>query len=198
MVKRFVMICLSFILAPFSALAISFTDIQDNMAKYALVYDSPDGSAAVDIDSIRILRDEFPYVTVEAEFYIITNKQNMIIKDTRNFSFDVSQSAAFLIPEIEKKHPEYTQKEKEDALTLMQTENPGIIMSFPRWEIFGIKGKPYPDINKAIAHVINTTEERKVKYGEIPWEVANYIFGKYADSKYGLFGLPGPHGGPYF
>ena len=94
------------------AFAISLDELKSNPSKYALVYDGHAVTAWVDVDSICVLRNEPPYVTIAADFYTALHKFNMIFKDNRNFNFDLNQRASLRLQKIEKEHPDYTEEEK--------------------------------------------------------------------------------------
>lgn len=191
MLRKILASCLFLIWFPLGAFAISLDELKSNPSKYALVYDGHAVTAWVDVDSICVLRNEPPYVTIAADFYTALHKFNMIFKDNRNFNFDLNQRASLRLQKIEKEHPDYTEEEKNKELISLQYENPGIFMNSPGWELFRFNGYPYPEIDTVLAYLINRADRDWVRYHRISWEIANYVFAKCFESQYGRFGLPG-------
>lgn len=193
MLRKILASFLFLILFPLGAFAVSLDELKNNPTKYVLVYHSPSAEAWVDADSIRVESYKPPQLTLETDFYTVVRDTHVIFKDHRSFSYDLDQAAAIRLKEIQKEHPDYTEKEKSEALTSIQITQPGISMDYPRWEVFNFTGEPYPEISGALRFFSPQGRWTDAVFDKIPWEVANYIFSYAFDSKYALFGIPGAY-----
>lgn len=193
MIKKFLMSCLFLALVPFSAFAISLDEIQSNPSKYVLVYKTSCCAAFVDVDSIHMLRQDPPHISLKTEFYTVIYDSKVILKDNRTFIFDTNRAAALLLKEVKKDHPEYTDLECAKIVISLQKKDSGIYANHPHWEVFNFGGDSYPEVNGALAYLLNKSEWRDVLYGDTLTDVSNFVFNKWTNIKNAFFSIPGPY-----
>ncbi len=189
MLRKPLIVCLFLFALPYSALAISHAELKQNPSKYALVYDSPNSTVLIDVNSIKVLQNKHPFVAVQVDFYTVLYGSKMIFKDTTSYAFNMRAIVPVRIPKIEKAHPEYTSKKESEEIISKQISTSGIFYTLDQWEAFNVYGDPYPNTSAALIDLISR-EERKELFSKARWEVCKYMFAKLLRPKYTAFGLP--------
>ena len=193
MLKKILISCVSIALIPFCAFAISYSDIQNNPSKYVIVHNAPTMAGYVNVESINILRSSMPYVTVEAEYYTVMFNPKLIIQDTRSFTFDANHGIFPRTMKILEKYPNCSEEELLKMLVAAQVQNSGVMLNSPHFKVFTFAGALNSEASEGFTSILDTPEKKKVGYGKIPWDVANFIFAWCSKAPGNYFGLPGPY-----
>ncbi len=166
------------VLVPFSAFAISLSDITDNPDQYTKTYENENIAYYVDNNSIESVRYSPPYYTIQGDLYAVVYPVSIIIKNSLSVGYDYNRSAFKLIPEMKASNPSITNREIRMKLIEESTKDIGITMycyNRSNWRFDG-------SLDKIVA-----PEEFPVLLGnKITYRTANYFFYKIYNQYFSL------------
>lgn len=89
--KRLLSALAAAVLVPFSASAISVSDITDNPDQYAKLHEDADFVTYIDLNSIESLRYSPPYYTIKGNTYGVSYNRDMILGYTITVDYDYNR-----------------------------------------------------------------------------------------------------------
>lgn len=114
--KKILLLLLGLILIPFSAFAISLSEIQSDPGRYVKVAEGQTTTMYVDSYSIQSLRYAPPYYTIQGKIYYVSYTGNCIEKSTVIFNYDYDRSSVNLRKDLMPNNPYITDADRGNAL----------------------------------------------------------------------------------
>ena len=124
--KKILLLLLGLILIPFSAFAISLSEIQSDPGRYVKVAEGQTTTMYVDSYSIQSLRYAPPYYTIQGKIYYVSYTGNCIEKSTVIFNYDYDRSSVNLRKDLMPNNPYITDADRGNALWNEIKANTGI------------------------------------------------------------------------
>lgn len=131
---------LSIALIPFTASAISLTELQNNPDRYKAVCENKKSTIYVDNDTISSLRYYPPFYSLSADVYSVSYTNGNIIGGTFAMNYDYNQSPESIIDLIKAEHPDYTPKQISDYSAVLLFANSGIVISSSKLQVWTLDG----------------------------------------------------------
>lgn len=164
---------LSIALIPFTASAISLTELQNNPDRYKAVCENKESTVYVDNDTISSLRYSPPFYSLSADVYIVSYADGKILGETVAMNYDYNQNPDSIIDRIKAEHPHYTQNQIIHYVSDSLVANSGIVISSSKLQLWTLDG------DLTFTYTGNGFSNTKVPTTSPLYHAANYSFLKY-------------------
>lgn len=162
---------LSIALIPFTASAISLTELQNNPDRYKAVCERKELTVYVDNDTISSLRYSPPFYSLSADVYTVSYESGKIFGGTFAMNYDYNQNPDSIIDRIKAEHPHYTQDQIIHYLSVSSVANSGIVISSSKLQVWTLDGD--------LTYTGNGFSNEKAPISSPWYHAANYSFLKY-------------------
>ena len=154
---------------PLSAFAISLDEIQNNPDRYIKLKEDTSSTYYLEQESIKVLRDSFPYLTLQAKIYLVMYDQSAIADDFFTISYDYSRSSFALMISKRIESPDITVDKLVDYAIAEAKKDSGMAVN--------IKANNYCDLDGTIiSHGPIHVWSGKATFETILYSVANKVF----------------------
>lgn len=137
--KRIATIFLSFVLVPFLTFAASWSDLL-NDKRYEKVYSDSYATYYVDLYSIKSLKYNPPHYTLQADEYVVTIEQPVIMKKTLYIDYDYNRSVEKIMNYFVERNVQYSQGFSGDDLVKELMRDSGMIANSSYEELYTLNG----------------------------------------------------------
>lgn len=179
--KKILALAAALLLTPFTALAISLSDIQNNPDQYVLVLRQTTINTYVDSNSIASLRYDPPYYAMGGDVYLVEYNGNKIIKTNAITTYDGTRSFKTLLLAKYKAHPNIN---SHDLLVLTLEDlqkDDGITLHFGKTDVWDLDGNYIRSMsNSEMDALLGSSFNGKIMIaiGSSAYHAANYMFYK--------------------
>ena len=177
MIKMLLNACCIALLIPFSVLAISINEIQDNPTKFVPIHSTPVISIYVNADSLKVVRYNPPFYNIEGTYYFVDFQSQMIIESTVAINYDYSKSFDARYRDAFAANPYAEQDYLRDIIVSQLEADSGLVAGDEYAQCFDFSGT-----------LIIPKEKVKSRFGLSPipfdnmlWYIGNYFFYKCYD-----------------
>lgn len=179
--KKLLALATTLLLNPFTALAISLSDIQNNPDQYVLVLRQPTVNTYVDSYSIASLRYDPPYYAMSGDVYLVEYNSNMIIKTNAITTYDATRSFKTLLLANHKAHPNVSGHDILVPTLEEMKKNDGITFHFGKTEVWNLDGNYISAMTNSEMDVLlgsSVNDQTMCAIGSSSYHAANYMFYK--------------------
>ena len=170
----FITTLLSIALIPFTASAISLTELQNDPDRYKAVCENKEMTVYVDNDTISSLRYSPPFYSLSADVYIVSYGRGKIYGETVAMNYDYNQNPDSIIDRIKAEHPHYTQDQIIHYVSVSSVTNSGIVISCSsKIQVWTLDG------DLTFTYTGNGYSNKKAPISSPFYHAANYSFLKY-------------------
>ena len=175
MMRKILHLCGIAILIPFSVLAISLDEIQNNPDKFTSVFSNQLAELFVNRDSLKIIRYAPPYYVIEGTYFLVSYHSNFIMESTISISYDYNKSAGTRFLEAMDSFPDYNLERMWNEVVVPQLmADSGLIASDEIVQNFDLTGTPLTSKTK----MKSLLGLEPIPAGSPLWYVGNYFFEK--------------------
>ncbi len=167
--KNFILAFLLALMMPLSAFAISLDDLQNNPNSYVKVCENVTSTYYLEQGSIKVLRDSFPYLTLQAKIYLVMYEQSAIAVDLYTISYDCNRSLFALVVSKRIESPNMPTDKLTDYAIAEARKDSGIAVNIEANHYYHLDGTT---IISRPMHVFGD----KAKFETLLYSVANNVF----------------------
>ena len=168
--KRLLFLSILLIFIPLNAYAISLETLQSNPTKYIKLGEYPTSTYYFEQNSIKVLRNSFPYLTLQAKVYLVMYDQLAIADDSFTVSYDCNRSLPSLAISKAIESPNITTHELTDYAIAEAKKDSGIVVNINANNYYQFDGT----ITTNGSPIVVLKE--KAKFETVLYSIANKIF----------------------
>ena len=170
--KKLLFLAILLITIPMNAYAVSLETLQNDTSKYVKICEDTTSTIYLEPNKIKVLRDSFPYLTLQAKIYLVMYNKSSIADDSYIISYNYNRSLRALVINKKIESPNITNKELTSYAILEAKKDSGIAAN--------IKANCYYDLDGTITHnnPIHIFSD-KAKFETVLYSISNKVFYHY-------------------
>lgn len=166
---------------PFSAFAISLSDITNNPEQYVKIKNSMNTTLYVDISSIESLRYDPPYYTLRGKAYAVNYSSNRIFETTDIINYDYTKSVDSVTDNIINEDQKLNLNQSKEQM-LVKLE--GVLRADCGMNYFHVNMNTWDFNGDLITSGAKSTHAKPVQYEHGEWMIAEKFFEQYYNQEF--------------